>query len=212
LEQAAAVLGRGSASGPGFGGLDQLAAVAVTAAGDRSRRGADRVVVNPEAFGRLTATGRLVVLTHELTHVATRDVPVAPALWLQEGFADYVGYRDSGLTDAQVAADALPRVREAGPPTRLPDDAAFDPSRSDVAQAYAQAWAACALIARDGGLPTLVAFYRAAAAGPDPDRALDDALRTVLRQTRQQFEQRWSASLSALARQTPATPTQPPAR
>ncbi|WP_133306114.1 hypothetical protein [Microbispora triticiradicis] len=64
----------------------------------------DRVIVQPAAFARLSAIGRQVVVTHELTHVAASG-PRAVPMWLLEGFADYVGYLDSGLPVHVVAAE-----------------------------------------------------------------------------------------------------------
>ncbi len=192
LRQAAALLGRSAGADTQFGGLDQWAALTITPAG--AAGGADRVVVVPGAFDRLTPIGQQVVLAHELTHIATREARVLPPLWLQEGFAEYVGYLGSGLSPAQIAAEALPQVRLDGPPVELPADAAFDTARGDVAAAYAQSWAACAVVALDGGVQRVVAFYRAAAS-----TGLDAAITTVLGQTRAQFQLAWSQYLVRLA-------------
>jgi hypothetical protein len=129
--------------------VDGLAAVAT----------GDRVIVQPAAFARLSATGRLVVMTHELTHVATAGRRTVP-MWLMEGFADYVGYLDSGLpvrtVAAELAADvAAGRAALGGLPG--PADFAARP-----AQAYEEAWLACRYIAARFGEPRLVALYRAA--------------------------------------------------
>jgi hypothetical protein len=74
--------------------------------------GEDRVVITPTAFGRLNALGRHVVLTHELVHVAmggARDGRTP--MWLIEGLADYVGYKDAGVpTRAAGRARGAPRA------------------------------------------------------------------------------------------------------
>ncbi|MGP4093161.1 hypothetical protein [Nonomuraea sp. KM90] len=142
--------------------LDGLAAVA-----DRGR-----VIVVPELFATLNPTGRDVVLAHELTHVAagTDHLPV----WLYEGFADYVGYRDAGLPVATAAAELAAEVRAGRLPNALPGPAAFaadgrDPDR--LARAYQEAWLACRFLADRFGEGTLVRLYREAQAA-GLDRAL----------------------------------------
>ncbi|SPL96157.1 unnamed protein product [[Actinomadura] parvosata subsp. kistnae] len=131
-----------------------------------------RVIVVPEAFATLNRTGRDVVLTHELTHVVagTGGVPV----WLYEGFADYVGYRDSGLPVATAAAELAAEVRAGHLPNALPGPEAFaangaDPGR--LARAYQEAWLACRFLADRFGEGTLVRLYREARVA-GVDRAL----------------------------------------
>lgn len=141
------------------GRLDGLAAVA-----DRGR-----VIVVPGAFARLTPTGRDVVLAHELTHVAagTDDLPV----WLYEGFADYVAYRDAGLPVRTAAAELAAEVRAGRLPSELPGPEAFAPTSGDpgrLARAYQEAWLACRFLADRFGEGTLVRLYRdARVAGAD---------------------------------------------
>lgn len=140
----------------GVGSVDGLAAVA----------DGGRVVVVPENFARLTPTGRDIVLTHELTHVAagTKRLPV----WLYEGFADYVGYRDAGLPVRVAAAELAAEVRAGRLPSELPGSAAFAPSTREpvrLARAYQEAWLACRFIAARFGEGTLVRLYRDAQTG-----------------------------------------------
>jgi hypothetical protein len=186
----AAALGR-----PDGAGLDRLAAV--------TSREPDRVVLNPGPFARLTPVGRQVVLTHELTHVATRaSARLTPPLWVEEGFANFVAYRDAGLGAGVVAADVLPLVRQGRAPEHLPAPAEFDPGQGPIAPAYADAWLAFAVMAQgDPGRP--VRFYRVAAgiaggadsAGP----ALQLAFRQVLGSTEAGFELAWRAYRQRLA-------------
>ncbi|TMR96040.1 hypothetical protein [Nonomuraea basaltis] len=142
--------------------LDGLAAVA----------DGGRVIVVPELFATLNSTGKDVVLAHELTHVAagTDHLPV----WLYEGFADYVGYRDAGLPVKTAAAELAGEVRAGRLPSVLPGQAAFvadgrDPAR--LARAYQEAWLACRFLADQFGEETLVRLYRDAQA-TGVDRAL----------------------------------------
>lgn len=139
----------------GVARLDGLAAVA----------DGGRVIVVPESFATLNPTGRDVVLTHELTHVVagTDRLPV----WLYEGFADYVGYRDAGLPVVTAAAELAAEVRAGRLPTALPGPAAFAPDGRDpvrLARAYQEAWLACRFLADRFGEGTLVGFYREARA------------------------------------------------
>ncbi|MET8007951.1 hypothetical protein [Nonomuraea glycinis] len=145
----------------GVASVDGLAAVA----------DGGRVIVVPEFFARLTPTGRDVVLTHELTHVAagTGGLPI----WLYEGFADYVAYRDAGLPLRVAAAELAAEVRAGRVPRRLPGpaDFALQGDGARLARAYQEAWLACRFLAGHRGERTLVRLYREAQEG-GADRAL----------------------------------------
>ncbi|WUD75794.1 hypothetical protein OG937_30935 [Streptomyces sp. NBC_00510] len=138
-----------------------VAAVTTGEVGGSGTAPAGRVIVNPEAFAGLSAFGRQVVLTHETTHVATRAVTTSRTpLWLSEGFADWVAYRDSGRTAASLAPELRRDVTASGPPGHLPADADFAPGAPAQAQAYEGAWLACRFIADTWGADRLVALYR----------------------------------------------------
>lgn len=143
--------------------LHEIAALAAVAPAAGGGRGEDRIIIAPATFGRLNALGRDVVLTHELTHVATggaRDGRTP--LWLIEGFADYVGYRGAKV-DARTAAGELSREVAAGRlPSALPGPAAFDAGSGRLSQAYQESWLACRMIADRYGETALVRLYRAA--------------------------------------------------
>ena len=207
-EHLAAVLGR-----PDSAGLDQVAAITN---GELSREtraasgAADRVVLNSGPFARLTATGRRVVLTHELTHVATRaSARVTVPLWVEEGFANHVAYRGSGLSRAAIAADVLPMVRIGTASADLPEKAGFDPADGTIAPAYADAWLAFDMMARQGDRKPLD-FYRAAV-GLDPTAAagslapaetLAAAFSKVLGTDEDTFSSAWREYREALAKET----------
>jgi len=203
-------------------GLDQVAAVTSGELDRASEAGppssaplprpggvADRVVLNPDPFARLTEVGRRVVLTHELTHVATRASarPAVP-LWVEEGFANYVAYRTSRLAPAVVASDVLPAVRSGTAPEHLPVAADFDPSSGPIAAAYADAWLAFDLMSRGGASRPLDFYRHAAGRGGGADRSADDlvtaAFRDVLGTTQEQFEANWRAYRAQLAAGTAA--------
>ncbi len=150
---------------------------------------ADRVIVNPRAFGQLSALGRRVVLTHELTHVATRTATTSTTpLWLSEGFADWAGYTDAGLTPGQIAPELRRDVRAGGAPRTLPADGDFATTAPRLAQAYEGGWLACRMVAGTWGHASLVALYRAAGR-----EGVDNALRDTLGLTQARFTARWRA-------------------
>ncbi|MGW6932535.1 hypothetical protein ACWGE0_20945 [Lentzea sp. NPDC054927] len=63
-----------------------------------------RVVINRVRAASLTDTELRVLLRHEITHVATRDLTSDSApLWLVEGFADWVAFHGLGLSLRQAA-------------------------------------------------------------------------------------------------------------
>ena len=188
--------------------IEQVAAVTDGPFDPQGRAGADRVVVNPGAFATLQARGQQVVVTHEATHVAIRATTNRPVpLWLSEGMADYVGYRDVGATRTQVAAALLARVRAGTGPKALPSAGDFDPSRTTIAPSYNAAWLAVNRIVDRYGLAALVRFYRAAAtttdpsggASSDPDANVAKAFTTVLHTTQASFTKQWLAYLKSLA-------------
>ncbi|WP_326821289.1 hypothetical protein [Streptosporangium sp. NBC_01756] len=141
-------------------------AEAAELAGAGSTRGlaamatSDRVIVLPSGYARLTGPGRDVVVAHELTHVATGATRGGRVpMWLSEGFADYVGYRDSGIGVREAAAELAQEVRAGLLPARLPVAADFAPGAPRLAQAYEEAWLACRYIAERFGEKALVRLY-----------------------------------------------------
>ena len=159
---------------------------------------ADRVLLETTAYAALAPAGRQVVLTHELTHLATGaaadpDVPV----WLEEGFADYVGFLDSGISITQSAKAAIDHVRGTGPLTQLPPEVAFSAGPSEQAAAYAEAWLMCRWLAERYGQDALVATYRAVAHGR---ASLSAAIQQVTGRPLGAAVASWSRSVSELAR------------
>ncbi|GAA2577868.1 hypothetical protein SMC26_28320 [Actinomadura fulvescens] len=167
--------------------LKDIAALATVAPSATGGRGEDRIVVSADTFGRLNALGQNVVLTHELTHVATggaRDGRTP--LWLIEGFADYVGYRDTKVSVRSAARELHREIAAGRTPAALPGRAAFDGTSPRLSQAYQEAWLACRMIADRYGERELVRLYRAA--GRRPEAA---ALREVLGVTTARFTAMW---------------------
>ncbi len=146
-----ALLGRGLARAPSA--LEQIAAVTTAEDGERDRsgaRGADRVWTNTPVMASLSALGREIVLRHEVLHVATGAAATgATPLWLEEGFAEYVGYRGSGVPLRTATGDVLRAVREGRAPGSLPTVRDF--SGDELAQAYESAHVACVVVAEEAG-------------------------------------------------------------
>ncbi|MFB7515987.1 hypothetical protein [Streptomyces sp. NPDC056144] len=171
-----------------------IAAVTTGQLGGGPTAPADRVIVNPEAYGTLGSFGRQLVLTHETTHVATRvRTTKATPVWLSEGFADWVAYRDGGRTPAQAAPELRRAVRAGEAPATLPEDGdfAFGGDTDALARAYESGWLACEMVADRWGEEKLAAFYRAVGAHPAREGALEKALQDVLGTTPERFTADW---------------------
>jgi len=183
--------------------LSQVAAITDGPTGPDGRATGDRIVLNPDAFARLTPEGRQFVLTHESTHVAVRAslAGVAP-LWLVEGYADHVGYAASDRRTADLAEPLLVKVRQGAGPRRLPTQGDLDPSQGEIAPSYLASWLAVDLIARRHGETRLQRFYEASTVDASPaqaDTAMDRAFVDVLGTSRAEFTKAWLTDLNRLA-------------
>lgn len=189
--------GPGSAvDGPADPG-DMAALAAVAPGAEPGSRGEDRVVVSPTVFARLNPLGRRVILTHELTHVATdaaRDS--ARPLWLIEGMADHVGYRGTGVKVTEAAGELRREVAAGRLPADLPRPADFTAGSSRLPQAYEESWLACRMIAERYGESALLRLYRSAGRlGGDADAETGEAgaLSDVLGISRDHLVSEWRA-------------------
>jgi len=163
----------------------------------------DRVYVDMPAYDALDPAGRQVLLTHEVTHVATAaGADRASPQWLKEGFADYVGFLHSTIGVAQAAGPLLAQVRTDGPPADVPTDSDFAPTAAagTLADAYAGSWLMCVLVADRAGQAALVAVYRATAAGTgSADLNIDSALRRATGRPLAWWTAAWRRDLVGLA-------------
>ncbi|QZZ27356.1 hypothetical protein [Streptomyces sp. ST1015] len=175
--------------------VDSYRGIAAVTTGETGGRApADRIVVNPEAYGMLGEVGRQVVLTHETTHVATRaHTNAATPLWLSEGYADWVGYRGTDRTPDQAAPELQSAVDEGHVPAALPADSdfGFGGDATRLAQAYEGGWLACRMIAGRWGEEKLDAFYKAVGAHGKRAGAVEGALGSVLGVTLEEFTEDW---------------------
>jgi Peptidase MA superfamily len=167
--------------GPEFA-VDSIAAVAISDRVDNSQHLAygQRVVINPENATQMPASSLRVVLRHEMTHVAARGHTVdGTPMWMLEGFANYVGYRDSGIPMSVGAADVARLVRAGTPPTAPPANGDFAATGDKINLAYAEAWTLTSFIADTFGQQTLVQLYLKIAGG-DQIADVDQELKAVL--------------------------------
>lgn len=167
--------------GPEFA-VDNIAAVAVSDKVDIEKRQVEgpRVVLNPGTADRLSPSSLRVVLRHEVTHIAARAFTVDGApMWMLEGFADFVGYRGSGIAPTQAAPELAAEVRS-GAVIDLPTDTEFHSGDQRIDLAYQRSWSVVSFLAERLGEAKLVELYkRVAGVGHPTDAEVDRALREV---------------------------------
>lgn len=153
---------------------------------------AERVVINPRAYADLSDVGRRVIMTHEITHVAVRSATQEwTPMWLAEGFADYIGYRGSGLDVQFIAQELVEDIKADNAPEALPSDEDFDTTNPELPQAYEMAWLACRMIVDQHGQAALLSFVRQAGAAGGSAASVDQAFSSVLNTTLAQFTADW---------------------
>lgn len=181
------------------GDLDQIAALTsseVTSTFGRPQPVGDRVTLNPVNWSKVGPLGARIVLTHELTHVATRaDTGSQTPKWLSEGFAEYVGFLGTGVPVSIAAAELATGLRtRQGSVGQLPTNRAFRGSNATLAQAYESGLLACRYLADRYGQAKLVRFYRVVGTSSyGRAEAVADGLRRVFDLTPAQFTLRWRA-------------------
>jgi hypothetical protein len=182
------------------GSLETIAAVTTTVGTAlEGEAGAARVWLNTPLMASLSGVGRAIVLRHEVTHVATRATSTdATPLWLEEGFAEFLGYEGSGVTLRTAVADLVRAVRAGRAPSELPSPDDF--SQGSVAVAYESAHVAAALVVENYGVEGLLRLYRLSALGQGTSEAnVDSALREVTGSGLAAFTAAWRARVAALS-------------
>ena len=183
---------------PDIGDVSNIAAVATAELVDQQHGYhpvGDRVVVNPDNFRDLGPLGRRVVLTHEVTHVATRAAtgPEIPT-WFVEGIADYVGFLHTDIPLSLSALELRKAIRAGHLPKALPSDDVFKGGRADLAASYEQSWLAVKLLVKTYGQAKMLKLYRdigAATGGGAVDVAFAKDLHTSVAA----FTRAWIADL-----------------
>ncbi len=157
------------------------------------------VIIAPDQFYRLTATGQQQVVTHELTHVASAADAGQTPRWLVEGLAEYVSHVGDTQPVPPQASELAAQVRAGTLPTQLPSDADFG---SAPALSYEQAWLACAYVAERVGNAGLVRLYKQVGVlgqtSADTDANVSAALQTVLGQSVPAFLTGWQNYLRSV--------------
>ena len=196
--------------GRGVDGLDGIAAATDGPIGPGRPAGADRIVVVPGAWSSLSGVGRDVVMAHELTHATTRRTSKRqPPLWLAEGLAEFVAYRDVQLPEREIVRSTLDRIRSTGLPAGPPAAPEFHASSVDLATAYGLSLTLARTIADHHGTSGLVALFRAVnesepAPGPPPadaDAMTEQVLRRRLGTTGREVIAQWYSRLAGLVAQ-----------
>jgi len=113
------------------------------------------IVINPGERDRVDE----ILLSHEITHVATADLGGYEPLWLAEGAAEYVSWRgieaisgpgEVGKWEQEVIDNALPAL------SALPGDAGFYQNSADV---YGVSWLAVRYLVQRVGLKQVEELY-----------------------------------------------------
>lgn len=154
---------------------------------------AGRVVLAPALFAQVTGEGVVVVLTHELTHVALHqggdpDIP----RWVVEGAAEFTAYRATGLALPRLAPQLAAAVRAGRAPTGPPSNVRF---RSAPQAAYQEAFAWCAFLVDRFGTARFTHFVRSGHTGQQGGFAA--AFGTSIDSLRQPFQEFLRTSVAA---------------
>jgi hypothetical protein len=171
-----------------------VAAVASSSveSGSTERVLGNRIVVNTNNVVRYNPLNLQILVTHEMTHVATRSLGDGVPLLLVEGFADWAALKPVGLS-LQTTRPALDQRVDSGRfDGTLPGDAEF--RSGDAAVAYDEGSAFCLWVATTFGAGKLQALYRKFKGSdpPSPDE-LNRGFRSVLGISRRTAETRWAA-------------------
>ncbi len=177
-------------------GRDLSDAAAVSAsqveAGAAHRVLGNRVIVNTSFIRRYNQLNLQIVITHEMTHVATRNVGVGVPLFLVEGFADYTALRpvDAPLRITRPLLAAA--VRGGHFKGTLPSDEEI--LGHNGALAYDEASSFCLWLARSFGREKLQTLYFSFAGTEEPTaEVVDQRLREELGISLATAQSRWAS-------------------
>jgi hypothetical protein len=152
----------------------------------------NRIVVNTTNVAGYNDLNLQILLTHEMTHVATRTLGDSVPLLLVEGFADWAALKPVGLPLAATRPALYQAVNSGRFDEELPEDREF--RGPDAAVAYDEGSAFCLWVANTFGAGKLQALYRKFR-GSDRTTSLelDRGFRDVLGISRRTAEARWAA-------------------
>ena len=174
--------------------LSRVAAVASSSveSGGVEKVLGNRIVVNTTNVEDYDLLNLQVLITHEMTHVATRTLGDGVPLLLVEGFADWAALKPVGLPFAATRPALDTRVDTGRFDGALPRDREF--RGADAAVAYDEGSAFCLWVAETYGPRKLQALYRQfAGSDPPSPTKFDSGFRRVLGISRGTAEGRWAA-------------------
>jgi hypothetical protein len=152
----------------------------------------NRIVINTTNVVRYRDLDLQVLITHEMTHVATRTLGDGVPLLLVEGFADWAALMPVKLPFQVTRAALYQQVRSGRFDGTLPGDREFRGPNAGVA--YDEGSAFCLWVARTYGAAKLRALYlEFAGTSPASAADLDRGFRHVLGLPRRTAERRWAA-------------------
>jgi hypothetical protein len=173
--------------------LSKVAALAASSveSGPVERVLGNRIVVNSTVLADYDTLNLQTVVTHEMTHVATRALGNGIPLFLVEGFADYTALRPLRFPLRLTRPTLAERVGAGRFDGRLPSTREL--RGPDGVLAYEEASSFCLWVVETSGADRLRALYRAFAGSTPPDTAeLDRGFRRVLGVSRRTAEARWA--------------------
>jgi hypothetical protein len=174
--------------------LARVAAVASSSveSGASERVLGNRIVVNTDNVAHYNDLNLQVLITHEMTHVATRTLGDGVPLLLVEGFADWAALAPLGYPLAVTRPNLARRVLEGRFDGVLPRDDQF--RGSDAAVAYDEGSTFCLWVADTYGAGRLQALYREFRGSNPPSKAeFDRGFERVLHMSRRTAQGRWAA-------------------
>jgi len=175
--------------------LSEVAAVTSSAieAGPLHRLLGNRIIVNTSLVKSYQALDLQVVLTHEMTHAATRGIGVGVPLYLVEGFADYTALRPLNAPLRVTRPSLALAVRTGRFTGKLPTRSQL--VGRDAALAYDEGSTFCLWVASTYGERKLQVLYSSFGDLPtDATRQDEDRrFRRVLGISRATAETRWAA-------------------
>jgi hypothetical protein len=177
------------------GEYSAIAAVTTFVGAGKAERAPVHVFVNPEVFGALKPAGAQLVMTHELTHVATDAVHSKAPQWLLEGYADHVALHGTRLPVSTTAGQIIAQVRREGAPKALPGPAEFNTRATHLGAWYEAAWRAVEVLADARGEATLLHLYGRTAQG----ESVDKVLRALYGFGEEELTRRWQDDLRRIA-------------
>lgn len=195
---------------PAEGGTDGSADEETAGKVGEEAPGPVHVVLDPPQLGALSGGPAVALLTHEAVHVVTAAPRTELPLWVEEGWAEAVGWAEDDAIAWSQAGELLRRIRSGKATIAIPDDAAFDSDgdEDELAITYALSWSVCRWMVQEGqrrgapddgwALPRRWYDLQAPADG-SPGVSEEEACAAVLDMSADDRERRWQDWLAVEA-------------